>query len=414
MTNPFIVLINNSYSIKIIKIENLLKNNVIVFNHKHFNIIADDISFEVNKQSNCYIFKSSNSSFFNSERIKKNKDVLLRHGSVVMFMINGRFLLTCVFMEKLNFSNTFYVLNDEVKNCLDKKKEKILYNGKNIDYSNVKAHDILVLDENLFFCTKNHILTLSPSLKIGNERITLNNDEFCQDKLVLENAGLKDRLENVSFTIKPGELVAIIGTSGTGKTTLINMISGNLKHNTGRIYLSKTGKIKKKDFGMVFQTEHFLENLTIKEILLKYANVYCNSNHINEIVDELGLSVLQNRKFANLSGGEKKRVAIAVGLLNDPKILFLDEPDSSLSPELITNLLNILKRICTKRNTMILVITHHSTYINEYFDKVIVLSKNKKINGKGNYIGNLAFFGTPSKCLEHFKIQSITDVYNLL
>ncbi len=417
MEGPYIVIINTLYDVQVVNIGSKFLNNKMLFNKKNYNVIDDEIGFEIVKTHMGFKLVPFYNCFINSEFIEKDESVILNHGTVVTFKVN-RNIINFVYMKKLVYSNKKFFLDYDCIMQL-KNSELILYNGKKVDQFRIKSHDVLIIEDNLFICTKNHIITLSSQCTIDEQRFNLENNPVLQNPLILQNVSLDNRIENISLIIKPGELVALIGGSGVGKTTLIDLISGKLKQTSGKISLSKTEKI---NFGKVFQKDHLSENLTVNQLLLnKYAMLYCpklnmdeKQSRVDDTIKMLKLEGVKYRKIKKLSGGEKKRVAIAIALLGYSKILFLDEPDSALSPELVAELMDNLKQICKDNKIIIIIVTHKCENVPKYYDKVIVLAKQRDTISNKQMPAQLAFFGTPNACLSFFSVDSMDKIYSKL
>jgi len=193
-------------------------------------------------------------------------------------------------------------------------------------------------------------------------------------------------LTGVSFTIERGEYVAIMGTSGTGKSTLMNII-GLLDHATdGRYLLDGTdvtkmndeqlSHLRNKKLGFVFQQFHLLERTSArKNVLLPliYADEYPDDadQRAEQALVTVGLADRVDYRPNELSGGQQQRVAIARALINDPEMILADEPTGNLDRRSGLEVLDVFKRLHTQGRT-ILIVTHDQA-IAEYADRVIVI-----------------------------------------
>ena len=228
------------------------------------------------------------------------------------------------------------------------------------------------------------------------------------------SGGLKKPILNhISLTINPGELVAVIGGSGAGKTTFINCLNGYEPATSGNVLIDGTDLIQnyknlKSKIGNVPQSDELYDYLTIYDFLSFTAklrlpsDISKNERHerVNTVLDIMGLKEHQKKLIKKLSGGQKKRVSIAMELVSDPDIFFLDEPTSGLDPETETQLMKQLKRLSSDYNKTIVVITHTLQNIH-LFDRIIFLASG----------GRLCFYGSPVNALRFFEIQSISDAY---
>ena len=220
---------------------------------------------------------------------------------------------------------------------------------------------------------------------------------------------------NVSLKINPGELVAIIGGSGAGKSTIMNAMSGYLKPKSGEVYINGSNlydhfDVLKQMIGYVPQADIVYDNLKLSDMLDYTAKLRLpkdTSSEEREKAVEKALQMVEltekrDSMIKALSGGQKKRASIAVELLSDPSLLFLDEPASGLDPGTERNLMTSLRGMANMGKTIVLVT--HSTLQLRMCDKIIFM-------GKG---GNLCFFGSYEEALEFFRIDDIVDVYRIL
>ena len=220
---------------------------------------------------------------------------------------------------------------------------------------------------------------------------------------------------DVTLSIKPGELVAIIGGSGAGKTTLMNAISGYSKPTSGQVLvggeeLYETYDSLKNIIGYVPQQDIVYDNLTLRSMLMFAARLRLpddttgeeRAQRVERVIKMVELEGKENTMIRRLSGGQKKRASIAVELISDPKLFFLDEPASGLDPGTERNLMNTLKKMTADGKTIILVT--HSTLNLQNCDKIVFM-------GKG---GNLCFFGNMKEAEKFFRVDNLVDVYNMI
>lgn len=209
-------------------------------------------------------------------------------------------------------------------------------------------------------------------------------------------------LDDVSFTIDDGEFVGIIGHTGSGKSTLIQHLNGLLKPTSGKIYIddvdisSKDVELKyiRQKVGLVFQyPEHQLfEETVYKDVAFGPANLKLSEKEIEERVrtslELVGLDYeeIKDKSPFDLSGGQKRRVAIAGVLAMKPKILILDEPTAGLDPRGRDEILNEIKLLHKKEKLTIILVSHSMEDIARLVDKILVMNK-----------GKIQFFDTPRK-----------------
>jgi ABC-type multidrug transport system ATPase subunit len=217
-------------------------------------------------------------------------------------------------------------------------------------------------------------------------------------------------VDNINFSIEEGKLVGILGASGSGKTTLLNLMSGIQKPSYGSVKINGIDVIKERDklegiFGYVPQDDLLIEDLTVFENLY-YATCQCfndkTKTEIAEIVDRtlsnLGLFEKRDLKVGSpfnkvISGGQRKRLNIALELIREPLVLFLDEPTSGLSSRDSENLMDLLRDLTLKGKLIFTVIHQPSSEIFKMFDKVVIMDQG----------GCMAYFGNPVDSVIYFK-----------
>ena len=199
---------------------------------------------------------------------------------------------------------------------------------------------------------------------------------------VCKNYKSKKALENVSLSIKQGELFGLLGENGAGKTTLIKILCGLTRKTSGTITINNFNLDKEidkiKEIIDISPQETSVANiLTVKENLEFFANIYNNNdgNTINEIVDIFNLNEVLNQRAKTLSGGYKRRLSIAIALISKPKILFLDEPTLGLDVFARRELWNIIKKL--QKNITIILTSHYLEEIENLCDRVAILSNGK-------------------------------------
>ena len=187
-------------------------------------------------------------------------------------------------------------------------------------------------------------------------------------------------IENVSFSIDEGELVVILGPSGAGKTTILNILGGMDSPTSGKIIIDGTDiskynrkeltKYRRYDIGFVFQFYNLVGNLTALENV-ELANQICkNPRDSKETLKSVGLGDRMDHFPAQLSGGEQQRVSIARALAKNPKILLCDEPTGALDSKTGKMIIELLQDTCQQTKTTTIIITHNAI-IAEIADKVI-------------------------------------------
>ena len=193
------------------------------------------------------------------------------------------------------------------------------------------------------------------------------------------------QLKFPDFSLSKGEQALILGQSGCGKTTLLHLLSGLLKPNSGDVdveneNISKMSgaaldKFRGANIGIVFQTPHFIEALTVKENLTLTQTLAGKSKDVDKVKSllvDLGIESKLNSKLNALSVGEKQRVSIARALVNSPALILADEPTSALDDKNCDAVLKLVREQAKKHNSTLLIVTHDNRLKNQ-FDKRIEL-----------------------------------------
>ncbi|EDU38958.1 methionine ABC transporter ATP-binding protein [Clostridium sporogenes] len=204
---------------------------------------------------------------------------------------------------------------------------------------------------------------------------------------------IKDKviLEDISLSIKEGEVFGIVGHSGAGKSTLLRCLNGLESYEEGSIKINdekidelskKQLRILRKDLGMIFQSFNLLKRKNVFQNIALPLEIWgMSKNEINNRVKELlKLVDLEDKAYVkphNLSGGQKQRVAIARALALEPKILLCDEATSALDPKTTKDILNLLKDINQKLSITIVIVTHQMEVIKEICERVVIMDKGK-------------------------------------
>ena len=188
----------------------------------------------------------------------------------------------------------------------------------------------------------------------------------------------KTILNKQNFSISKGKHVLISGLSGSGKTTLMNLMSGLLKPTSGFVSFEENDfsklteenidQIRSKNFGFIFQRLHLIKHLTVKQNILLGLNKDQSLN-IDELLDDIGLKNKHTQVAKNLSFGESQRVAIARGIINSPKVIFADEPTSSLDDKNTKKVLELIFSQAKKNNSTI-IISSHDERVKKFFKKI--------------------------------------------
>ena len=203
----------------------------------------------------------------------------------------------------------------------------------------------------------------------------------------------REVLKNISFKVKSGETLAIVGVSGSGKSTILNIISGLLKPDSGEVILGDDNLAMLFQYSALFDSLNIADNISFaldenEEFKGKY-----DKEEIKQIVKEklqlVGLSGIENNYPNELSGGMQKRVSFARGIVTDPKIILYDEPTAGLDPISSTVIEDYMQVLKKELQAASIVVTHQMSTITRTADKVIML-----------YNANIVWQGTPDEMLQ--------------
>ena len=207
-------------------------------------------------------------------------------------------------------------------------------------------------------------------------------------------------LDDINFTINKGEAVSLIGPSGSGKSTILRCIADLETLTGGKILIEGHNlqdkgidrKIKKElllKTGMIFQNFNLFPHMTVKDNIVKTLRIVKKTavkkaeEIAEKVLETVGLADKKDNFPNELSGGQKQRVAIARGLALEPDILLFDEPTSALDPELVKEVLDIIRKLKKERKMTMLIVSHEMKFVKEISDEVIVM-ENGKILEKGS------------------------------
>lgn len=188
-------------------------------------------------------------------------------------------------------------------------------------------------------------------------------------------------LNNVSFSIDSGDLVGIIGPNGSGKSTLMKVLLGLLEKEKGSIKVGGRFSYIPQKFN---QDPNFPAR--VDEILSLEC---CECNLRNRVLKSLGIENLEKKQFKSLSGGQQQRVLIALSLLSQPDILVLDEPTVGVDSKTLKEFYELLNHLNKTQKITILLVTHDTSVVSNYFTKLISISSGKVIVEEGNNLDHL-------------------------
>ena len=192
-----------------------------------------------------------------------------------------------------------------------------------------------------------------------------------------------DAVNGISFQVRRGEIFGMLGPNGAGKTTTVEILEGMRNADSGEaiidgINVKKDPTSVKSIIGVQLQQNAFFDNLKLSEIVGMYAQLYETKVDPVEVLSRVGLEGRKNSKYTQLSGGQKQRLSIAVALVNDPVILFLDEPTTGLDPQARRQVWALVKKIRDDGATIVLT-THYMEEAEELCDRIAVIESGKII-----------------------------------
>ncbi len=197
-------------------------------------------------------------------------------------------------------------------------------------------------------------------------------------------------LDDVSFSIEPGQSLAVVGPSGSGKSTLLNIMGALDKPSEGQVQFNgrnladleenELAEIRNREIGFVFQQHHLLPQLTVLENVLiptlPLRTTQQEESHARELLKRVGLETHLHHRPAQLSGGEQQRVAVVRALINSPKVLLADEPTGSLDQMTSDKLATLLVELNAEKGVTLVVVTHSMT-LAQKLSKVYELKQGK-------------------------------------
>jgi len=225
---------------------------------------------------------------------------------------------------------------------------------------------------------------LKQNIVINIEGLTKTYDEFIA-------------VNEISFDVNKGEVFALLGPNGAGKTTTVEIIECLKTPDNGKVEIfginlkdkNKQKEIKRK-IGVMPQNFNAFDWLTVKENLDYFRNLYDSNISVEELIDRIGLAKKTDSMYKTLSGGMKQRVGIAISLINEPELLFLDEPTAGLDPQARRETWNLIKKLKQEGKTIFLT-THYMEEAQELSDRILIIIE-----------GKIVASGSPSELIENY------------
>ncbi|MCB0700364.1 MAG: ABC transporter ATP-binding protein [Chitinophagales bacterium] len=221
-------------------------------------------------------------------------------------------------------------------------------------------------------------------------------------------------VNNLSFEVERGEIFGLLGPNGAGKTTTLEIIETLRKKTSGEIIvdgksLDKNPQAIKKIIGVQLQAAGFYPNLNLVQIIKLFAGMY--NRHVDpmQLLATVNLEEKAKNKFKQLSGGQKQRFSIATTLINEPKVVFLDEPTTGLDPQARRNLWDLIKRV-REQGTTVVITTHYMDEAEELCDRVAIMDAGQIIaqDSPDKLIDNLVAKGfTRPKAVKEANLEDV-------
>lgn len=200
---------------------------------------------------------------------------------------------------------------------------------------------------------------------------------------LVKNYGQFEAVKSVSFNVEEGEIFGLLGPNGAGKSTTLEIIETLRPKTSGKVWvngfdLDKEQSEIKKIIGVQLQTSGFYPGLNLLELIKLFSGLYNRNVNALELLEKVNLVDKAKNKSKELSGGQKQRFSIATTLINNPKIIFLDEPTTGLDPQARRNLWDLIREIRAAGTTVILT-THYMDEAEQLCDRIAIMDEGKII-----------------------------------
>ena len=225
-----------------------------------------------------------------------------------------------------------------------------------------------------------------------NQRKPLYGQPILEVRNLVKQYGRFKAVDDISFSIGQGVCFGLLGPNGAGKTTSMEVMEGILKPTSGEIKykgLPRDASFK-EEIGIQFQQTALLAFLSVLETLVTFQRFYKKSQDLDSLIKKCHLDELQKKPNDELSGGQRQRLLLAIALINDPKLLFLDEPSTGLDPQARRNLWELVENVKAEGKTIILT-THYMEEAQELCDEVAIMDQ-----------GKIMVAGSPQKLIDQF------------
>lgn len=232
---------------------------------------------------------------------------------------------------------------------------------------------------------------------------------------LVKNYGSFEAVKGISFNVFEGEIFGLLGPNGAGKSTTLEIIETLREKTSGSIMvdgfdLDRQPNEIKKIIGVQLQTSGFYPNLNLLELIGLFAGLYNRKVDAMELLDRVNLRDKAKAKVKELSGGQKQRFSIATTLINDPKIIFLDEPTTGLDPQARRNLWDLIRSI-RQKGTTVIITTHYMDEAEYLCDRVAIIDAGRivALNTPDQLIDELVATGFERP--KEMKMANLEDVF---
>ena len=200
---------------------------------------------------------------------------------------------------------------------------------------------------------------------------------------LVKNYGTFQAVKDISFDVMEGEIFGLLGPNGAGKSTTLEIIETLREKTSGKVFvndldLDKQPSEIKKIIGVQLQTSGFYPNLNLIELIKLFSGLYNREVDAKELLKKVNLADKARNKSKELSGGQKQRFSIATTLINNPKIVFLDEPTTGLDPQARRNLWDLIREI-RDYGTTVIITTHYMDEAEQLCDRIAIMDEGKII-----------------------------------
>lgn len=203
---------------------------------------------------------------------------------------------------------------------------------------------------------------------------------------LVKNYGSKVAVDGIDLTVERGEIFALLGPNGAGKTTTVEILEGYRQANSGLVSVLGFNPAKKgvdaqkwrNQIGIVLQSTSDAADLSVIETISHFANYYEKPRDVQQVIEEVGLEQKVSAKVRELSGGQRRRLDVALGIIGSPELLFLDEPTTGFDPEARRSFWELIRTLKSE-GTTILLTTHYLDEAQALADRVGVINEGKII-----------------------------------